>query len=107
MINDIVKEINNLNLGITADFGYSTTAENGIHVMNTYSSRTSKHTSGEKVEILICMTKTEHGYEKIRDVAEKIIDCLEKNGYIGIHHQYIGEYQNKYNYSINLRMGGI
>lgn len=107
MINKIVKEINNLNLGITADFGYSTTADNGIYVTNTYSERTSKHNEGDKIQILICLSVTEGGYEKIRDIANKIINSMEKMGCVGINHQYIGEYQNRHNYSINLRTGGI
>ena len=107
MINKIVKEINNLNLGIMADFGYSTTADSGIYVMNTYSERTSKHTSGDKIQILICLSVTDGGYEKIRDIADKIINSMEKMDCVGINHQYIGEYQNRHNYSINLRTGGI
>ena len=37
MISKIVREINGLNLGIVADFGYSETSESGIYVTNTYS----------------------------------------------------------------------
>lgn len=107
MINKIIKEINNLNLGIIADFGYSDTSDSGIYVTNTYSERTSKHTLGDKVQILICLSTTEGGYEKIRAIAEKIINTLEKMNCVGINHQYLGEYQNRHNYSINLRTGGI
>lgn len=107
MINKIIKEINNLNLGIIADFGYSDTSDSGIYVTNTYSERTSKHTLGDKVQILICLSATEGGYEKIRAIAEKIINTLEKMDCVGINHQYLGEYQNRHNYSINLRTGGI
>lgn len=107
MINKIVREINNLNLGIIADFGFSETSESGIYVTNTYSERTSKHTKGEKIQILICLSTTEGGYEKIRDIAGKIINTLEKMDCVGINHQYLGEYQNRHNYSINLRTGGI
>lgn len=107
MINKIIKEINNLNLGIIADFGFSETSESGIYVTNTYSERTSKHNEGDKIQILICLSVTEGGYEKIRDIANKIINSMEKMGCVGINHQYIGEYQNRHNYSINLRTGGI
>ena len=107
MINKIVREINNLNLGIVADFGFSETSESGIYVTNTYSESTSKHTKGEKIQILICLSTTEGGYEKIRNIADKIINAMEKMGCVGINHQYIGEYQNRHNYSINLRTGGI
>lgn len=107
MINKIVREINNLNLGIIADFGFSETSESGIYVTNTYSESTSKHTKGEKIQILICLSTTEGGYEKIRNIADKIINSMEKMGCVGINHQYIGEYQNRHNYSINLRTGGI
>lgn len=107
MINKIIKEINSLNLGIIADFGYSTTANSGIYVTNTYSERTSKHTKGNKIQILICLSTIEGGYEKIRDIADKIINAMEKIECVGINHQYLGEYQNRHNYSINLRTGGI
>ena len=78
MISKIVREINGLNLGIIADFGYSETSESGIYVTNTYSERTSKHTKGEKVQILICLSTTEGGYEKIRDIANIIIYLWKK-----------------------------
>lgn len=107
MINKIVREINDLNLGIIADLGYSNTSANGIYVTNTYSERTSKHTLGDKIQILICLSITEGGYEKIRDIADKIINAMEKMECVGINHQYLGEYQNRHNYSINLRTGGI
>lgn len=107
MVNKIVKEINNLNLGITADFGYSTTSDSGIYVTNTYSERTSKHTAGDKIQILICLSVTDGGYEKIKDIADKIVNAMEKMDCVGINHQYVGEYQNRHNYSINLRTGGI
>lgn len=107
MINKIVREINGLNLGIVADFGFSETSESGIYVTNTYSESTSKHTKGEKIQILICLSAIEGGYEKIRNIADKIINAMEKMGCVGINHQYIGEYQNRHNYSINLRTGGI
>lgn len=107
MINEIVKKINGLKLGIIADFGFSETSESGIYVTNTYSERTSKHTKGEKIQILICLSTTDEGYEKIRDIADKIINSMEEMGCVGVNHQYIGEYQNRHNYSINLRTGGI
>lgn len=107
MISRIVREINNLNLGITADFGYSKTADNGIYVMNTYSGRTSKHSSGDKIQILICLSTVNGGYEEIKNIADKIVKRMEEINCIGINHQYLGEYQNRYNYSINLRTGGI
>lgn len=107
MIKKIVQEINNLNLGITADFGYSTTKDNGIFVSNTFSERLSKHSKGDKLQILIVLSNINDGYLKIRDIAEKIINKMEEIGCIEITHNYIGVYQNRHNYSINLRIGGI
>lgn len=107
MIKDIVKKINKLNLGLYANFGYSTTEDNGIFVTNTFSERSSKHNHEEKIQILIVLKETDDGYLKIRDIADKIITMLEKLNCFDISHNYIGVYQNRHNYSINFRIGGF
>ena len=41
--------------------------------------------------------------KKLRDMADKIINAMEKMGCVGINHQYLGEYQNRHNYSIKFK----
>ncbi|BBA50986.1 hypothetical protein FV113G1_13350 [Fusobacterium varium] len=106
-IREIVRAINSLELGITAIYGYSDTKENGIYVIDTLVKDITKHNKEERIQILICMTKVENSYLKIRELAEKIKKKLDEMGCYGISMHYVGEYQNKHNYSINLSIGGI
>lgn len=107
MIEKIVNEINIMELGIKADFGYSDTKENGIFVTDTLTKDITKHNRGERLQILICITNVEDGYLKVKEIAEKIKKKLDKMGCYDISMYYVGEYQNKHNYSINLSVGGI
>lgn len=106
-IREIVSEINNLELGITAEYGYSTTKENGIFVTDTLTKDITKHNIGERIQILICVTNIEGGYLKAREIAEKIKKKLDKMSCYDVSMHYVGEHGNKHNYSINLSTGGI
>lgn len=106
-IREIVREINNLELGITAEYGYSTTKENGIFVTDTLTKGITKHNIGERIQILICVTTVEGGYLKVREIAEKIKKKLDEMSCYNVSTNYVGEYQNKHSYSINLSTGGI
>lgn len=107
MIEKIVDEINMMELGIKADFGYSDTKENGIFVTDTLTKDSTKHSRGERIQILICMAEIEDGYLKVREIAEKIKKKLDKMSCYDVSMHYVGEYQNKHSYSINLSTGGI
>ena len=52
-IREIVRAINNLELGITAIYGYSDTKENGIYVIDTLVKDITKHNKEERIQILI------------------------------------------------------
>ncbi|WP_373077277.1 hypothetical protein [Fusobacterium varium] len=106
-IREIVRAINNLELGATAIYGYSDTKDSGIYVTNTLTKETSKHSTGERIQILICIKNVEKGYLECRDMAEKIRARLEELNCYNITESYIGEYNNKHSYSINLSVGGI
>lgn len=107
MIRKIVTEINKLELGIKADFGYSNTADKGVFVTETILKDTSKHTRGGRIQVLICITDSQDGYLECKDMAEKIRTKLEELNCYNITESYIGEYNNKHSYSINLSVGGI
>jgi|GEM_PF-6718609 len=107
MIKKIVDEINIMELGIKADFGYSDTKENGIFVIDTLTKDTTKHNRGERIQILICITEIEDGYLKVKEIAEKIKKKLDEMSCYDVSMRYVGEYQNKHSYSINLSTGGI
>lgn len=106
-IREIVREINNLELGIIAEYGYSSTKENGIFVTDTLTKDITKHNRGERIQILICITEIEGGYLKVREIAEKVKKKLDKMSCYDVSMHYVGEYQNKHSYSINLSTGGI
>lgn len=107
MIEKIVDEINMMELGIKADFGYSNTADKGIFVTETILKDTSKHTRGGRIQVLICITDSQDGYLECKDMAEKIRTKLEELNCYNITESYVGEYNNKHSYSINLSTGGI
>ena len=107
MIKKIVTEINKLELRLTADFGYSDTKANGIFVSDILTKDMTKHNKGERLQILICITDIEDGYLKIREIADKIKNKIDELNCYDISMHYVGEYQNKHSYSINLSTGGI
>lgn len=105
---DIVTLINGLELGIVADFGYYDTKTSGIWVRYTLDMRTSQHTRGQNIQVIVGITEQQDGYLKGTEIVQKIVEALEKQpDVLSVNHMYTGSYENKYLFSINLSTGGM
>lgn len=105
---DVVILLNSLNLGLTADFGYNEAKANGIWVRYTLDTRTSQHTRGKNIQVIVGITEQQDGYLKGVDIVNKIVEALEKQpSVISVNHVFTGSYENKYLFSINLSTGGM
>lgn len=104
MIKSLAKLLNEENLGFIVDVGYPGEDKEGIFLLDTYSKGISLHSREDSIQIIIQVIKP---YLEIKDLTKRVITIIkEKTEAYEVNSRYIGSYQSKQTFSINLKIGG-
>lgn len=105
MIKKLTKLLNESELGYIADVGYPGEDKEGIFLLDTNSKGISLHSREDSIQIIIQIKKE---YLIVKELVENIKEIIElETQAYNITSKYIGSYQQKQTFSINLKIGGF